>query len=172
MKKVTVSIIMLSALVLCAGTPIKLNNTFAIDTKGRLARWFENKLAPFKPWGSYEIIDDDEGNSALHMTAKGKEYHIISNDWYDIKEGSKVVLKASVKGKGHFSIGSVVYTKDHKYIYSHYGNRSIAKEQTKEFVFRLAPKGRNGKQVGKGRIFIVAYQGADITISKFTAEKE
>lgn len=160
---------MFCTVLLFAGTPIKFNKNFTMDSQGKLSRWMENKLAPYKPWGTYEIIDDDEGNNALHITATGKEYHILSNDWFKVQEGKTIVLKVTAKGSGKFALGSVVYTADHKFIYSHYSTRATVGKTEKVYTFKVSPKGRNGKKVGLGRILIVGFKGADVTISKFSA---
>ena len=172
MKTTMICAVMFCAALLSAGEPVKFNKNFTMDSQGKLSRWIENKLEVFKPWGAYEIIDDDEGNNALHISATGAEYHILSNDWFKIQEGKTLVIKATVKGSGQFSIGSIVYTDKYKYIYTHYGTRSRAEKAEKVFTFKVAPKGRNGNKVGLGRIFIVGYKGADVTISKLSAEIE
>lgn len=172
MKAAIFCTVMFCTILLSAGTPIKFNKNFTMDSQGKLYRWEENKLAEFKPWGTYEIIDDDEGNNALHITAAGKQYHILSNDWFKIQEGKTIVIKVTAKGSGDFCIASGIYTSNHKFIYSQYGARAKAGNTEKVYTFKLAPKGRNGKKVGLGRIFIVGYKGADVTISKFSAEIE
>lgn len=172
MKSTIICAVLFCTALLSAGTPIKFDNNFTVNPQGKLSRWMENKLAVYKPWGTYQVIGNNKGSNALRFTAEGKEYHILSNNWYKVQEGQTVVIKVTAKGKGQFAIGSVVYTKDYKFIYSYYRQRSKVNEKEAEYTFKVSPKNRPGKNIGLGRILIVGFKGADITISKLSAEIE
>lgn len=162
---------MFCAVLVYAGVPVKFDGDFMKDPNGKLARWIENKLEEFKPWGKYEIVEGSEGKNSLHLTAAGKEYHILSKDWFAVRDGQSVVVKASAKGHGSFSLGVIVYTEKQGFVYSHYNKeKENLLNKEKEFSFRIYPKDRNGKKVAFGRILIVTYKDSDVTISKMSAE--